>query len=174
MKTLDFTIMPNNSIYNNGTQNHIMKKEKEYIEKQEILDAIREGLLEIKKRRESGSDGVTLQQLIDELQNYHQQLFLKEAKRIAKKYYSFKEDLEILQNELKINPHSGVDLGNGLRKVRMAIKSKGRGKSHGARVITYILLISENESEINLLTIYDKAERENISKEEIEEITKTI
>ena len=56
----------------------------------------------------------------------------------------------------------------------MAIKSKGRGKSHGARVITYILLISENESEINLLTIYDKAERENISKEEIEEITKTI
>ena len=100
--------------------------------------------------------------------------FLKEAKRLAKKYYSFKEDLETLQNELKINPHSGVDLGNGLRKVRMAIKSKGRGKSHGARVITYILLISENESEINLLTIYDKAERENISKKEIEEITKTI
>ncbi|MBO5849220.1 MAG: addiction module toxin RelE [Bacteroidales bacterium] len=100
--------------------------------------------------------------------------FLKEVKRLAKKYYSFKEDLEALQNELKINPYSGVDLGNGLRKVRMAIKSKGRGKSHGARIITYILLISENESEINLLTIYDKAERENISREEIEEITKTI
>lgn len=100
--------------------------------------------------------------------------FLKEVKRLAKKYYSFKEDLEDLQNELKINPYSGVDLGNGLRKVRMAIKSKGRGKSHGARIITYILLISENESEINLLTIYDKAERENISREEIEEITKTI
>ena len=100
--------------------------------------------------------------------------FLKEAKRLAKKYNSFKKDLETLQNELKINPYSGVDLGNGLRKVRMAIKSKGRGKSHGARIITYILLISENESEINLLTIYDKAERENISIEEIEEITKTI
>ena len=100
--------------------------------------------------------------------------FLKEVKRLAKKYYSFKEDLEALQNELKINPYSGVDLGNGLRKVRMAIKSKGRGKSHGARIITYILLISEDESEINLLTIYDKAERENISREEIEEITKTI
>ena len=100
--------------------------------------------------------------------------FLKEVKRLSKKYYSFKEDLEALQNELKINPYSGVDLGNGLRKVRMAIKSKGRGKSHGARIITYILLISENESEINLLTIYDKAERENISREEIEEITKTI
>ena len=52
----------------------------------------------------------------------------------------------------------------------MAIKSKGRGKSHGARVITYLLLVSEEESEINLLTIYDKAERENISRNEIEAI----
>ena len=52
----------------------------------------------------------------------------------------------------------------------MAIKSKGRGKSHGARVITYLLLVSEDEGEINLLTIYDKAERESISREEIEEI----
>ena len=96
--------------------------------------------------------------------------FLKEAKRLAKKYRSFKEDLEILQNELQRNPYSGIDLGNGLRKVRMAIKSKGRGKSHGARVITYLLLVSEEESEINLLTIYDKAERENISRNEIEAI----
>ncbi len=96
--------------------------------------------------------------------------FLKEAKRLAKKYSSFKKDLEVLQNELQQNPYSGIDLGNGLRKVRMAIKSKGRGKSHGARVITYILLISEDEGEINLLTIYDKAERESISREEIEEI----
>ena len=58
--------MPHDGICKSELQNHIMK-EKEYIEKQEILDAIREGLLEIKKRRESGSDGVTLQQLIDEL-----------------------------------------------------------------------------------------------------------
>ena len=66
MKTFNFTTMPHNGIPQGELQNHIMK-EKEYIEKQEILDAIREGLLEIKKRRESGSDGVTLQQLIDEL-----------------------------------------------------------------------------------------------------------
>ena len=52
----------------------------------------------------------------------------------------------------------------------MTIKSKGRGKSHGARVITYLLLVSEDEGEINLLTIYDKAERESISRSEIEEI----
>ncbi|MBQ8761381.1 MAG: addiction module toxin RelE [Bacteroidales bacterium] len=101
-------------------------------------------------------------------------IFLKEAKRLNKKYHSFKNDLETLQAELLENPESGTDLGNGLRKVRMAIKSKGRGKSHGARVITYTIITSVNEGEINLLTIYDKAERETISRQEIEEIVKEV
>ena len=96
--------------------------------------------------------------------------FAKDLKRLNKKYPSIKEDYSNLLDELKSNPYSGVDLGGGLRKVRMAIKSKGRGKSHGARVITYLLLVSEDEGEINLLTIYDKAERESISRSEIEEI----
>lgn len=101
-------------------------------------------------------------------------IFLKEAKRLSKKYHSFKKDLETLQDELLENPESGVDLGNGLRKVRMAIKSKGRGKSHGARVITYTIITSVNKGEITLLTIYDKAERENISRQEIENIVKEV
>ena len=100
--------------------------------------------------------------------------FLKEAKRLAKKYPSFKNDLEILQKELIINPNSGVEIGVGLRKVRMAIGSKGKGKSHGARVITYTVILSVDEGEINLLTIYDKAERESISRKEIEEIMKEL
>ena len=52
---------------NEEFKNQIMKEEKEYIEKQEILDAIRDGLLEIKRRRQNGEEGITLQQLIDEL-----------------------------------------------------------------------------------------------------------
>ena len=52
---------------NKELQNQIMKEEKEYIEKQEILDAIRDGLLEIKRRHQIGEEGITLQQLIDEL-----------------------------------------------------------------------------------------------------------
>ena len=52
---------------NEEFQNQIMKEDKEYIEKQEILDAIRDGLLEIKRRRQNGEEGITLQQLIDEL-----------------------------------------------------------------------------------------------------------
>ena len=59
--------MPQDGICENELRNLIMKNEKEYIEKQEILDAIRESLLEIKRRHENGDEGLTLQQLIDEL-----------------------------------------------------------------------------------------------------------
>ena len=67
MKTSDLIVMPQDGICENELRNLVMKNEKEYIEKQEILDAIREGLLEIKRRHENGDEGLTLQQLIDEL-----------------------------------------------------------------------------------------------------------
>lgn len=68
MKTIEFTLEPSyHGLLQNSLQNPIMEQEKDYIEKQEILDAIRAGLLEIKERRESGKEGITLQQLIDEL-----------------------------------------------------------------------------------------------------------
>lgn len=44
-------------------------------------------------------------------------------------------------------------------KIRLAIKSKGKGKSGGARVITYVLT---DNNEIYLLTIYDKSEFDSI------------
>lgn len=68
------------------------------------------------------------------------------------------------------NPNLGTDLGGGLRKIRMSIASKGRGKSGGARVITFSVIISVEETEVNLLTIYDKSERESISRAEIEQL----
>lgn len=52
----------------------------------------------------------------------------------------------------------------------MRIASKGKGKSGGARVITFTVVVSVDESEINLLYIYDKAERANISSKELEEL----
>ena len=46
----------------------------------------------------------------------------------------------------------------------MAIASKGKGKSGGARVITYNLQQqSENEVIITLMTIYDKSDISNVS-----------
>ena len=52
---------------NEEFQNQIMKEEKEYIEKQEILDAIRDGLLEIKEARSSGRKLMTAEELLNEL-----------------------------------------------------------------------------------------------------------
>ncbi len=94
--------------------------------------------------------------------------FEREAKKLRKHYASFKEDYLHLLEELEANPHLGTDLGGGLRKIRMAIASKGKGKSGGARVITFTVIASVDETTINLLYIYDKSERENISPKEID------
>lgn len=99
-----------------------------------------------------------------------QYTFAKEAKRLGKRYLSLKEDIAKLGEELLANPHLGTDLGGGLRKIRLAITSKGRGKSGGARVITYTVVVRIDETDINLLTIYDKAERDSISKNELQEL----
>ena len=99
--------------------------------------------------------------------------FERAAKRLRKKYASFKQDYIKLLDELRLNPHSGADLGGGVRKVRMAIGSKNRGKSHGARVITYTYTVDEETGTIALLFIYDKEERDSISRTEIDALVET-
>ncbi len=96
--------------------------------------------------------------------------FLRELKRLSKRYRSLKTDVKDLGNELAKNPLLGTDLGHRLRKVRMSITSKGKGKSGGARVITYTVILAQVEAEIKLITIYDKSERENISDAELLDI----
>jgi mRNA-degrading endonuclease RelE of RelBE toxin-antitoxin system len=97
--------------------------------------------------------------------------FKKEAKRLIKKFPSLKQELSNLGKLLSKNPESGTALGNSTYKIRVAIKSKWKGKSGGARVITY--LISENE-EVYLLTIYDKSEFDSIDDKIIKSIIKTL
>ncbi len=96
--------------------------------------------------------------------------FKKEFKRLLKRYPSLIEDVKTLRQNLEAFPDLGTDLGGGLRKVRMRITSKGKGKSGGARVITLTVIISTEETEIDLLYIYDKAERSTISRKEIDEL----
>ena len=100
---------------------------------------------------------------------YYTSEFEKEAKRFAKKYVSFAADLSDLQERLKENPYEGTDLGNGIRKIRMRIVSKGKGKSGGARVISFIVAVLE-DVEVTLLTIYDKSEQGNISDKAIKRL----
>ncbi|MDE6696009.1 MAG: addiction module toxin RelE [Muribaculaceae bacterium] len=84
--------------------------------------------------------------------------FDKSAKSLAKKYRSFKDDLRDLIVSLEVNPDQGTELSPGIRKIRMAISSKGRGKSGGARVITFTIIVSENTGKVYLMDIYDKAD----------------
>lgn len=82
-------------------------------------------------------------------------IFRKEFKKLAKKYRSLPFDLERLIESIQENPIQGTDLGNKLRKIRLAITSKGKGKSGGARIITYAITVREDGIEVTLLTIYD-------------------
>lgn len=91
--------------------------------------------------------------------------FDKDLKRLSKKYHSLFSDVDLFMSSLQENPEQGTDLGNHLRKIRLAIASKGKGKSGGARIITYTL--TEEGIEITLLTIYDKSEKANVTRKEL-------
>ena len=93
--------------------------------------------------------------------------FKRQFKRLAKKYHSLIDDFESWKNEILENPLVGDDLGSGVRKVRMSIESKGKGKSGGARILTFNILIDVENMEITLLTIYDKNEISNVNDEYI-------
>jgi mRNA-degrading endonuclease RelE of RelBE toxin-antitoxin system len=95
----------------------------------------------------------------------------KETKRLVKKYPSLKTELSELNKLLSDDPESGTSLGNDAYKIRLAIKSKGKGKSGGARVITY--LVDQNK-EVYLLTIYDKSELNAIDAQAIKNIIKNL
>ncbi len=97
--------------------------------------------------------------------------FEKELKRLAKKYPSLKHEYLKLIQSLKQQPEQGSPLGNNCFKIRLAVASKGKGKSGGARVITYVQVL---QTSVYLLTIYDKSEQENIPDKELEELLKWI
>ena len=87
--------------------------------------------------------------------------FKKFFKRLYKKYPSLKADMVALIENLEVDYSIGTPLGSNLFKIRLAIESKNKGKSAGARVI-YFLLADDNE--IYLIHIYDKGQFENIPK----------
>jgi mRNA-degrading endonuclease RelE of RelBE toxin-antitoxin system len=97
--------------------------------------------------------------------------FEKDLKKIFKKHRSIKKDLAELITSLETNPHQGKPLGNNCYKIRLAIASKGKGKSGGARVITNIVV---DDTTVYLLTIYDKTNKETLTNKELEELLKSV
>lgn len=95
--------------------------------------------------------------------------FKKVFKKLFKKYASLKNDLHEVIEILSENPETGTSLGHGVYKIRMAISSKGKGKSAGARVITFIV---NEDKEVYLVHIYDKSQLDNITKQQIVQLLK--
>ncbi len=90
--------------------------------------------------------------------------FLGPAKKLAKRYRSFQKDLAKLTNELGLDANIGISLGNNVYKIRLGIGSKGRGKSGGARVISYVY---RSAGFVYLLFVYDKSDMDAIPESDL-------
>ena len=97
--------------------------------------------------------------------------FEKQIKRLVKKYPSLKSEYLNLIQSLEENPNQGSNIGNNCFKIRIAIASKGKGKSGGARVITHIVI---EDKTIYLLSIYDKSEQSDIQDKELKMLLSSI
>ncbi len=93
--------------------------------------------------------------------------FQKELKRLVKKFPSLKKEYADLIIEIVKNPETGTFIGNNCYKIRLAISSKNKGKSGGARVLIYVYIKTKT---VYLLTIYDKSEKEDLKENELKEI----
>lgn len=97
--------------------------------------------------------------------------FDKQLKRLVKKYPSLKKEYIDLIDSLENNPEQGTAIGNKCYKIRLAIASKGKGKSGGARVIANLVI---EDDAVYLLTIYDKSEKSNLTDAELTELLKQV
>jgi hypothetical protein len=97
--------------------------------------------------------------------------FDKQLKRLAKKYPSLKNEFAELLESLEQEPEQGTNLGNNCYKIRIAIATKGKGKSGGARVITNFVIAEET---VFLISIYYKSEKENLTDKELDELLKYV
>ena len=97
--------------------------------------------------------------------------FLRSLKKLTKKYISISHDVELLINSLRTEPDLGTNIGSGFRKIRFAISSKGKGKSGGGRLITFVYY---HKKTVFLMEIYDRAEIVNVSIRELKRIRDTL
>ncbi len=93
--------------------------------------------------------------------------FVKEAKRLQKKYKKLSEDLKTVRKTLSENPKAGIELSHNCYKIRLANSSIPTGKSGGFRVIYYFIDSNDN---LYLMSIYSKTEIESISEARLVEI----
>lgn len=103
--------------------------------------------------------------------------FQREAKKLIKKYRSLKSELEEFTTQLEQNPTTGTQIHENVFKIRLAVKSKGKGKSGGLRIITFIefeLVKNDNTVDVYLLSIYDKSARANVTNQFLKKLIEEI
>ncbi len=98
-------------------------------------------------------------------------VFERQAKRLIKKFPSLKSELLALVEDLKLNPSKGTSLGKNCFKIRLSVRSKGEGKSGGARIITHFVV---SEYSVFLLSIYDKVDKGNLTNKELVELLESL
>ncbi len=94
--------------------------------------------------------------------------FNRNLKRLSRRNRHFRTDLELFLSTLNVDLHPIIPHTDGARKARM--KSAGRGKSGGYRVIYYF---AEGDA-VWLLTIYSKVSQENLSSSDYARIRQLI
>ena len=97
--------------------------------------------------------------------------FERKLKPLIKKYRSLKNDLANFITLLEKNPDQGAPLGKNCYKIRLAISSKGKGKSGGARIITHVYV---EGNKVYLLSIFDKSGKDSITDNELKNLLKFI
>jgi len=90
--------------------------------------------------------------------------FEREAKKLKKKFPSLKQEITNLVDELEDDPKKGTLIGKGFYKIRLAIRSKEKGKRGGVRVITYFKIVYKT---VYLVSIYDKSIKSDIGEDEL-------
>lgn len=96
--------------------------------------------------------------------------FEKEYKPLAKKYPSLKQDIQNIVNNIENELALATDLGDGFKKIRINIKSKGKGSSGGGRIITQETIIAVEIKRIIFASIFNKGDYDNISITVLKEI----
>lgn len=97
--------------------------------------------------------------------------FQRQAKRLIKKFKSLKQELQELNQSLEENPEQGTPLGQNCFKIRLSIRSKGKGKSGGSRIITHVQITGET---VYLLSIYDKSDKSTLDEGELDALLSEI
>ena len=94
--------------------------------------------------------------------------FLREAKKLSKKFKLQKDDLESVVKSIEEDNDLGVYLGYNLYKKRVSNSSIPTGKSGGFRVIIY----KKVENKVVLISINSKTYKDTLSDDELKVILK--